>query len=56
MKIKMFTDSDVGGLQHLVNKWLADHPAIEVLQMFQSESTASNGQWRATITVFYRDQ
>lgn len=49
-KIKVFVGGSHFELEAMINKWLEDHAAVEVLQMSQSEDDS-----RVLVTLLYRE-
>lgn len=53
MKVIIFSDSDDGRLQEVVNEWLAENEYhIKVDRIFQSESY-DDSIWNLTISIWY---
>ena len=48
-------ESVMSGLSQKLNTWLADHPAVEIVNVLQSESQGADRSWNITITIFYRE-
>ena len=56
MRIKIFSDSDIVGLEQRVNDWLGENENAEIVQLAQTESPAGKGTpWSARITLLYRE-
>jgi hypothetical protein len=54
IRTKIFTVTQPGQMEELVNQWLSENPAITVVQVCQSESR-SKESWSMTLTMFYSE-
>jgi hypothetical protein len=54
MKVKVFTVTHSDQMEVAVNRWLLEHPSVEILHVRQSESM-NNESWSMTLTIFHTE-
>ena len=55
IKIKISQSEDIGSVEGPMGEWLLDNPAIELIQMTQSESSSENEGYRLTISLLHKE-